>query len=99
MLALLVCIVMLLFILLETFCYCFECSNQCDQSFHQNSSKVNLSESIAVTSLVTKAESFQNIDSDMMREEHTGVVGNTENLEVSPENSNETSLLMRLRKG
>lgn len=82
---------------------------QCDQSFsvistftshvsrkHKNSAEVNLSESIVATSLVTEAESFQDIDSDMMTGEHTGVVGNSENLEVSPENIDETLFLKNL---
>lgn len=82
---------------------------QCDASFtvistftshlsrkHKNSTEVNLSESIVTTAHVTEAESFQNIDSDMITDEHIDVVGNREHLEVSPENIDETLFLKNL---
>jgi len=62
---------------------------------HKNSTEVNLTESI-VTTAVTEAESSQNIDSDMITDEHIDVVGNREHLEVSPENIDETLFLKNL---
>lgn len=63
---------------------------------HKRPAVVNLAESIYARELVTEAETFQNIAPDMITDEYTDVIRNSEHLEYTPEDVPEALFLKNL---